>query len=230
MDLDLPEKLEAAERLRSALTLKDFRWHTEEQHGQAPKVCNGYRTGQFDLLQDLGPRPSLDHFANHKHDFRSCGKCSGCREYGWDMNSFWSVRETRSKRKSKHQEVKEKDPRLIETIRRRINSAGRPMYKMQCLVCGGPSTDWIKITAYVRLFSSDWDSGIRTNERLLALRATLREARNEEWWTRYSAYLASREWAEIRKLVIARAVGICEWCRKRSWKTRSPPDVRKRVS
>jgi hypothetical protein len=39
------------------------------------------------------------------------------------------------------------------------------------------------------------------------------QERSREWWARYNAYLATPGWAERRRLVIERCVGICEGCR-----------------
>lgn len=41
-----------------------------------------------------------------------------------------------------------------------------------------------------------------------------REEENAAWWDRYSAYLNTPEWRERSRLVIQRAGGICEACRK----------------
>lgn len=42
------------------------------------------------------------------------------------------------------------------------------------------------------------------------------EIRNAEWWDRYNAYLETPEWMERRRLVLERAKGCCEGCRKRA--------------
>lgn len=104
-------------------------------------------------------------------------------------------------------------------IRRKINVDGRPVFKRQCLNCGAPVGEAVaraKVpTPYV-----EWDEAAEN-----ALQESYdkhykqleldRRLRNEAWWDKYTAYLASDEWARKRERVLARDSGLCQACRKR---------------
>jgi 5-methylcytosine-specific restriction endonuclease McrA len=42
----------------------------------------------------------------------------------------------------------------------------------------------------------------------------LRLQQDAEWWSRYNEYLATDEWKELRKLVLARDENLCQGCRE----------------
>lgn len=125
-------------------------------------------------------------------------------------------------------------PHDRKAVRVKTFSDGRPQYCYQCLDCGRRVGSWIGKThpdvlaltervpfdeaaedaarEQVREF---WEN--RRQERTAAYEAeaAARQAESIEWWARYNAYLTTPAWRARRELVIARAEGMCEGCRKR---------------
>jgi len=58
-----------------------------------------------------------------------------------------------------------------------------------------------------------WDEARR--ERWWALRAEARQRESDAWHRAYDAYLASPQWRELRRKVLARCHGVCEGCGER---------------
>jgi 5-methylcytosine-specific restriction endonuclease McrA len=104
--------------------------------------------------------------------------------------------------------------------RRLINSAGAPMFKLQCLDCGAGVGEWIAKNK-IRNFGGvlHWDrelqqAGERAREAAFQSRRRRavedQENRTSEWWLKYAAYLRSPEWAYKSKLVLQRDKYECQ--------------------
>lgn len=57
------------------------------------EVCIGYRNSFENFISDVGAKPTPKHTIDRKdNDLNySCGKCSECKEKGWEMNIHWGT-------------------------------------------------------------------------------------------------------------------------------------------
>lgn len=110
-------------------------------------------------------------------------------------------------------------------LRRKRASNALIMIAYQCLECGRSASPWLKRSAVPRPIDSlpEWDESIlerhREQQRLHwaqhmdGVRAKAKE-QDDEWWAWYSQYLLTPKWRAKRALVMQRAGGWCEGCRK----------------
>ena len=114
-------------------------------------------------------------------------------------------------------------------LRRGFNKGGGPIVKKQCLDCGLlvgnpvkrttesdllPEIDEAQHPAYEATRKGEWDSVRRRYVALQEIRWR-GSAEGKSYFQRSHAdYLASPGWAERRSLVMDRANGLCEGCRK----------------
>ena len=108
-----------------------------------------------------------------------------------------------------------------------VNKAQVKSIVIQCLVCGGYLRAIPKAQApeesTLQLFNetlrSEWDSennqraSWETEMRMVCFRVN-NKAADEDWWKRYTQYLSSPAWADLRQKVLKRANGMCESCRE----------------
>jgi 5-methylcytosine-specific restriction endonuclease McrA len=52
----------------------------------------------------------------------------------------------------------------------------------------------------------------RSQEERYNAHTAAREAENVAWWDRYNSYLASEEWARLRRRILERDGGVCRGC------------------
>lgn len=107
-------------------------------------------------------------------------------------------------------------------IRKRLDSAGRPHFKTQCLDCGrygkngtmAVSKEYLTARGFdpdkVPPFDEEAFNAARLAERdaIMAQVISERDARREV----RAPYYASPEWAAKRQIVLGRAKGVCEGC------------------
>ena len=114
-------------------------------------------------------------------------------------------------------------------LRRGLNKGGGPIVRHQCLNCGKligltlkstpetdnlPEIDKAQNPAYEARYKSEQDT-IRRRYVALQVSRWRGRAEGKSYFQRSHAdYLASPEWAERRSLVMDRASGMCEGCRK----------------
>lgn len=114
-------------------------------------------------------------------------------------------------------------------FRRGFNKGGGPIVKKQCLDCGLlignpvkrtsetdllPEIDSAQNPAYEEKRKGNWDA-IRCRYVKLQESRWQGSSKGKSYFQRsHAEYLASREWAEKRSLVLDRANGHCEGCRK----------------
>jgi len=101
-----------------------------------------------------------------------------------------------------------------EQIRYKVASDSRRIYVKQCLNCGR-STQAIKIPLNLgpdNLVPFDYDLQSDYQEKRRKQYSDLMQIRNEEWWTRYNAYLQSPEWKARRWKVLDRDNHTCQAC------------------
>ncbi|MEX5600134.1 MULTISPECIES: HNH endonuclease [Rhodobacterales] len=114
-------------------------------------------------------------------------------------------------------------------LRRGFNKGGGPIVKKQCLDCGLLLGNPVKRTTETELLpeideahnpdyeakrKGEWDT---VRRRYVAIQESRwrGSVEGKSYFQRSHAdYLASREWAERRSLVMDRAAGLCEGCRK----------------
>lgn len=117
-------------------------------------------------------------------------------------------------------------------IRERKQSNGRVYYAQQCTTCGkhlgavGKNVIALDLRlsregahVYDEELQERWYEQQRAYREELLERARVAcdehsMVKDDEWWAAYNAYLKTPEWAERRRLVLTRAMGLCEGCRK----------------
>src|SRR5690349_24432691 len=98
------------------------------------------------------------------------------------------------------------------------------MVAYQCLRCGRASSHWLKLASVPNADQLPaWDQSLSEHyyqEQRSQLQARLgkiqafQELQQQEWWSRYNAYLKTPAWRSRRSMVLQRAGGWCEGCRK----------------
>lgn len=106
-------------------------------------------------------------------------------------------------------------------VRKRQVRGGTFQWAYQCLQCGRRVSDAIpKAVALSKCVPKPWDGDLEARWNQLVSDAQIRiresdwKARNDYWWERYDAYMASPEWRERRSKVFERCRGFCEGCGK----------------
>lgn len=110
-----------------------------------------------------------------------------------------------------------KCPHEQDELRRRTLANGSVQYVRQCLGCGKATTNPIS-----RAKISNADTLQPFDEALDKAGYEVggedakakKDQQREEFFALYDEYLASDDWAERRQLVMERAGGLCEGCRK----------------
>lgn len=108
-------------------------------------------------------------------------------------------------------------------VRRKLTVNGRPMYGLQCVVCGHTVGGWLRKEEWPK-DAPPWDDGL--SGRYWSLRTdAAREAVDDqraaalaEWRRQHDLYLATPEWSALRSLVCEREGGICQGCRAKRGK------------
>jgi hypothetical protein len=109
------------------------------------------------------------------------------------------------------------DSRLV----RRSDSAGRWMYTYQCLVCGQIDYSktghgsWVPKPADVDLQALPlWSNEIaeRAIQSARFAAESLQAEKDQEWWDRYYAHLASDYWHALRQKALRRDNWLCQGC------------------
>ena len=108
-------------------------------------------------------------------------------------------------------------PHERDELRRRTLATGGVQFVRQCLGCGKATTNPISRTKI-----ENADSLLPFDEALDKAGYEVsgetakaeREQQRQEFFIVYDEYLASDEWEERRQLVMDRAEGLCEGCRK----------------
>lgn len=109
-------------------------------------------------------------------------------------------------------------------LRQKLATNGTRMVAYQCLGCGRASSHWLKISTVPNAASlAQWDPTIsdryyerqreQLNARLGKIQA-FQQLQQQEWWDQYNQYLRTPAWRSRRALVLQRAGGWCEGCRK----------------
>ena len=110
-------------------------------------------------------------------------------------------------------------PHESTELRQRVNRGGAVMFGHQCLHCGRVDGKWVKRADIQRPQDLPiWDRVLE--ERMVASWADAERARrageaysrSTRWWQVYRQFLASPEWAEMRRRVLERAGHVCEAC------------------
>jgi len=84
-------------------------------------------------------------------------------------------------------------------------------YVRQCLKCGrNVGAAVAKAVATANGECPEWDEQL--SEQWESNKQRARDAEKQEWWSRYTEYLRSPEWAQKRRLVMQRDGGICQCC------------------
>jgi hypothetical protein len=109
-------------------------------------------------------------------------------------------------------------------MRQKPASNGTRLVAYQCLDCGQAASHWLKQASIPNVTALPiWDASIaeriyaeqrRAREERIFLAHGQAEAANDEWWAKYNAYLRTPAWRARRSLVMQRAGGWCEGCRK----------------
>jgi hypothetical protein len=105
-----------------------------------------------------------------------------------------------------------------KALRKRVVKGGAVQYVYQCQRCGEVSLQAVARTKAFELCEGKEPASLDTKLREEWQRkkseaaAKIDEVANNKFWSGYSEYLATPEWAERRRLVLKRAAGICEGC------------------
>ena len=104
-------------------------------------------------------------------------------------------------------------------LRRREYSNGTIHYQDQCVICGAALKAYKHTSPEVTeaYYIRDFDDTLRDKwyAQIQQERAEQHEAKTDEWWTEYNAYLRSDEWRRRRTEVLRRDQHICQGCRNR---------------
>jgi hypothetical protein len=111
-------------------------------------------------------------------------------------------------------------------VRIRLRANGARAYVLQCLDCGREVRAVKKDGAEVRAlaeYPSAFDDTLRERwrttysaywEQRRQAQVDEREQESIAWWQRYNAYLKTPRWIAKRTMVLDRAGGLCEGCRR----------------
>jgi len=108
----------------------------------------------------------------------------------------------------------------VRELRTRIVKGGAKQYVYQCQGCGEAQMQPVARAKAYDLYDGQepppFDDTLprRWDQRKSQSVAEIQSEFTDKFWTEYSAYLQTPEWAARRRLVLERANGLCEGCRK----------------
>ena len=107
-----------------------------------------------------------------------------------------------------------------KSLRRRAIKGGTLQYVYQCVRCGEVSLQAVARAKAYELCGGneppplDAELAISWKQTKKEAQAKVAEAASNEFWSGYTAYLASPAWSSKRRQVLERATGKCEGCRE----------------
>ena len=105
----------------------------------------------------------------------------------------------------------------VITLRFATSSGGQCNYRAQCLVCGQPTTAFLKTQPWFKHYATPFDDTLRDLfwEEARTAHVERNPKRDEaaaQAGVNYESYLQSEQWRAIRDRVVTRAAGLCEGC------------------